>query len=99
MSGRPGDGQRRLAQLSEKLLKPLGRRVRLGAPVNTIIRDAFGVTIWAGDAVPQRFDHVIIAAHSDQALAMSATPPRPSKAFCRRSPIVPTASCCIAIPD
>jgi uncharacterized protein len=58
----------------EKLLEPLAERVRLAAPVKTIIRDAFGVTVWAGDAAPERFDHVIVAAHSDQALAMLGDP-------------------------
>ncbi|MBN9218623.1 MAG: FAD-dependent oxidoreductase [Mesorhizobium sp.] len=53
-----------------KLLAPLRGRVRLGSPVRTLVRDAFGVTVWAGEQPPDRFDNVIIAAHSDQALAM-----------------------------
>ena len=52
-----------------RLLTPLGD-VRTGAPVQTIIRDAFGVTVWAGGAGPERFDDVVIAAHSDQAHTM-----------------------------
>ena len=59
MSGRPGGrSPAARAAIWRNCSQPLGRRVRLGAPVNTIIRDAFGVTIWAGDAAPQRFDHV-----------------------------------------
>jgi uncharacterized protein len=58
----------------EKMLEPLAGRIKLSAPVKTIIRDAYGVTIWAGDAAPERFDHVVVAAHSDQALAMLADP-------------------------
>ena len=54
----------------ERLLAPLGDRLRPSSPVKTIVRDAFGVTVWAGDRPPERFDHIIIAAHSDQALAM-----------------------------
>ena len=54
----------------EKLLSPLGSRIRLASPVETIIRDTLGVTIWAGKAAPERFDAVIVAAHSDQALRM-----------------------------
>jgi predicted NAD/FAD-binding protein len=53
-----------------KLLAPLGSRVKLSTPVKTVVRDAFGVTVWAGDEPPERFDNVIIAAHSEQALAM-----------------------------
>jgi predicted NAD/FAD-binding protein len=55
-----------------RLLKPLGQRVRLGYPVKSILRDALGVTIWAGDQPPERFDQVVVATHSDQALAMLA---------------------------
>ena len=58
----------------QKLLKPLGRRVRLGTRVETIIRDAFGVSVFTSAGEPERFDHVIIAAHSDQALAMLGNP-------------------------
>lgn len=54
----------------DKLLAPLAGRIRLSCPVRTIVRDAFGVTVWGAGRQPERFDHVIIAAHSDQALAM-----------------------------
>lgn len=54
----------------DKLLAPLARNIRLSCPVRSIVRDAFGVTIWAGDRPPERFDYVVIGAHSDQALAM-----------------------------
>ena len=54
----------------QKLLAPLGSALRLSAPVKTLVRDAFGITVWAGDEAPERFDNVIIAGHSDQALAM-----------------------------
>ncbi|WP_024585328.1 FAD-dependent oxidoreductase [Aliihoeflea sp. 2WW] len=54
----------------EKLLAPLQGRVQLASPVETIIRDALGVTIWAKDAAPGRFDAVIVATHSDQALKL-----------------------------
>ncbi|MFO0994988.1 MAG: FAD-dependent oxidoreductase [Hyphomicrobiales bacterium] len=81
-----------------KLLAPLGRRVHVASPVQTIIRDALGVTIWAGNRMPERFDHVIIAAHSDQALAMlgdpstveetilSSIPYRPNRVVLHRDP-------------
>ena len=54
----------------DRLLAPIAGRIRLGSRVETVIRDAFGVAIWAGGSEPERFDHVIIGAHSDQALAM-----------------------------
>jgi predicted NAD/FAD-binding protein len=38
------------------------------------MRDALGVTVVAEGAAPERFDQLIIAAHSDQALAMLADP-------------------------
>jgi uncharacterized protein len=60
----------------QKLLAPLGARLRLATPVRSIVRDALGVTILSDDAPAERFDAVILAAHSDQALDMldDATP-------------------------
>jgi len=53
-----------------KLLAPVTGEIHLGTPVRNIVRDALGVTITTDCLPPQRFDAVIIAAHSDQALAM-----------------------------
>ena len=47
--------------------------VRSGAPVHRIDRADRGVTLTT-DQGPERFDHVVIAAHADQALAMLAHP-------------------------
>lgn len=81
----------------DRLLAPL-RRLHVATPVKAIIRDALGVTIWAGERAPERFDHVVIAAHSDQALAMlgdpssveesilSAIPYRPNRVVLHRDP-------------
>ena len=44
--------------------------VRTQAPVTTIRREAEGVEIVTRDGEAERFDHVVIATHSDQALAM-----------------------------
>lgn len=44
--------------------------VRLASPVRTIRRRSDCVMIRAGDAGPERFDGVVIAAHADQALRM-----------------------------
>ncbi|MBX3532099.1 MAG: FAD-dependent oxidoreductase [Rhizobiaceae bacterium] len=82
----------------DKLLAPLGDGVRLSASVKTVIRDAFGVTVWAGDLPAERFDDVVLACHSDQALAMlgdasaaeqtilSAVPYRPNRVVLHRDP-------------
>ena len=47
--------------------------VRLGTPVRRIRRTAGGVQV-VTDACTDTFDHVVVAAHSDQALAMLAEP-------------------------
>ncbi|HEU4701893.1 MAG TPA: FAD-dependent oxidoreductase [Conexibacter sp.] len=50
-------------------------RVRLSTPVHAIARHSEHVELtFAARAEPQRFDHVVIAAHSDQALRMLADP-------------------------
>ena len=46
---------------------------RLGLPVRFIDRDAHGVTVHS-DAGPERYDHVVLAVHSDQALALLRRP-------------------------
>jgi uncharacterized protein len=52
-----------------RLLAPVGD-IRTNAPVQTVIRDSLGVTVWAGDQPPERFDEIVIATHTDQALTM-----------------------------
>jgi predicted NAD/FAD-binding protein len=47
-------------------------RVRLGAPVDRLQRDGDGVLLTVRGAGPERFDAAVVAAHSDQALAMLA---------------------------
>jgi predicted NAD/FAD-binding protein len=56
------------------MLRSLAGRVRLSCPVQSVRRVAEGVEVRAGHACPRRFDQAIIAAHSDQALAMLADP-------------------------
>lgn len=58
----------------EAIARPLGDRVRLAAPVRRIERDGDGVEVMAQDCETERFDEVVIATHSDQALAMLADP-------------------------
>ena len=46
-------------------------RVRLSSPVERVLRNEAGVRVHAGGA-SERFDHVVLACHSDQALALLA---------------------------
>jgi predicted NAD/FAD-binding protein len=52
----------------KKLAAPLWDRIRLNTPVTTVRRDAAGVTIRTAVGAVERFDQVVIACHSDQAL-------------------------------
>jgi predicted NAD/FAD-binding protein len=47
--------------------------VRTGSPVERVER-VDGVTVKAAGQAPERFDHVVVAAHADQALRMLADP-------------------------
>jgi predicted NAD/FAD-binding protein len=47
-----------------------GCTIRTASPVRRINRAATGVTIWAANAASERFDEVILACHSDQALSI-----------------------------
>jgi len=60
----------------QKLLAPLGDRVRLGCGIRSIRREDGRVVIVDEHGATKLFDKVIIAAHSDQALKMlsDATP-------------------------
>ncbi|MEA2300492.1 MAG: uncharacterized protein QOE44_1027 [Solirubrobacteraceae bacterium] len=50
------------------LTAPFADRIRLAAPVTGITRDDDGVTVSA-QGTTEHFDHVVLACHSDQALA------------------------------
>jgi predicted NAD/FAD-binding protein len=56
----------------ERLAAPFRDRIRTNAPVRAIRRVNGAVEISAGGAEAQWFDHVVIGAHADQALAMLA---------------------------
>ena len=58
----------------EAALRMRGVEFRIGTPVKSIERSARNVTILAENALPDRFDQVIIATHSDQALRLLAQP-------------------------
>ncbi len=58
----------------EAIVAPLGDRVRLATPIRSIARHADHVEVAPAAGEPERFDHAVIAAHSDQALALLADP-------------------------
>lgn len=54
----------------ERLIAPLGKNIRLGCPVVEILRNNGQVTIKDTSGNTDTFDHVIVASHTDQSLAM-----------------------------
>jgi predicted NAD/FAD-binding protein len=63
---------------SREYIRPLCRRfedrIHTNTPVTGVRRDPAGVTLALGDGSERRFDQVVIATHSDQALAMLDMP-------------------------
>jgi predicted NAD/FAD-binding protein len=60
------------ARYVDALTRPWRHRLRLNAPVQAIARAEDHVTVKPRGGEPERFDHVVVATHSDQALAMLA---------------------------
>lgn len=60
------------ARYVEALTGPWRHRLRLSAPVQAITREPDGVLIKARGGEAERFDEVVIATHSDQALELLA---------------------------
>ena len=58
----------------EALTAPFSERIRLGAAVTGIDRDDDGVGVSARGGETERFDAVVLATHSDQALAVLSDP-------------------------
>jgi predicted NAD/FAD-binding protein len=62
----------------QRLIAPFANRIRLQAPVRRITRSVDGVMVAftesSGEAGRMRFDQVLIAAHSDEALRMLGDP-------------------------
>ncbi len=58
----------------DALTRPFAERILLSTPVESITRRQAGVEIRCKQCDPQRFDEVVIATHSDQALQMLADP-------------------------
>lgn len=55
-------------QYLEPLTRPFADRIRTGAAVTALERDTSGVTVVSADGGRERFDRVVLACHSDQAL-------------------------------
>ncbi len=62
------------ARYVRELTRPFARRIRLNAPVHRISRTAEHVELHVRGQEPERFDQVILATHSDQALALLGDP-------------------------
>ncbi|MDO8837318.1 MAG: FAD-dependent oxidoreductase [Parvibaculum sp.] len=83
LSGRPAwrtvtGGSR---EYVSKLAMPFGARIRTGCGVTSISRDASGVTVSDTKGGVARYDHVVIAAHSDEALSLLADADRRERAL------------------
>ena len=61
-------------QYVEPLIQPFHDRIRLSTPVERVQRLSDRVFITPRGGEPEEFDHVVLACHSDQALAMLADP-------------------------
>jgi uncharacterized protein len=58
------------ARYVEALCRPLAERLRLNAPVQCVTRAEDHVEVRVRGCEPERFDEVVLAIHSDQALAL-----------------------------
>ena len=56
------------------LTRPFADRIRLNCPVTGVTRSSTTVTVETADGSVDAYDHVVIAAHADQALAMLTDP-------------------------
>jgi uncharacterized protein len=60
------------ARYVDALVSPFADRIRLAAPVRSVTRSDGGVLVTAAGMEPECFDQVVLATHSDQALALLA---------------------------
>lgn len=58
----------------KRIIEPFARRIRSSSPVERIARNARSVEVTVRGGAAERFDRVVIATHSDQALRMLADP-------------------------
>jgi predicted NAD/FAD-binding protein len=66
------------------LTRPFAHRIRLNSPVVAVRRATDKVTVKTANGEVDDFDHVVIAAHSDQALSMLADPSESERAILGR---------------
>ncbi len=62
------------ARYVQALTRPFAERLRLGSPVRRVARFPTHVELAVAGHEPQRYDHVVLATHSDQALSLLADP-------------------------
>jgi predicted NAD/FAD-binding protein len=62
------------ARYVEKLTHPFRNKIRLSTPVQAVSRYSDSVAIHSADGITEKFDHVVLAVHSDQALALLSDP-------------------------
>jgi uncharacterized protein len=62
------------ARYVDALTAPFRERIRLNTPVRSISRSTEHVEVTAAGFEPERYEHVIVATHSDQALALLSDP-------------------------
>ena len=65
----------------QRLVGDSRMRIMTNCPVRSIERSPLGVTIHGADVYNESFDHVVMATHADQALAMLANP-APEEVHC-----------------
>ena len=58
----------------QRIITPFADRIRISSPVERIARNEHGVEVTVRGRPPERFDKVVVATHSDQALRMLADP-------------------------
>jgi uncharacterized protein len=58
----------------DRILGPLGDRVRLGTAVTKVTRHEEGIEVLSDRHGPESFDHVVLACHSDQSLDLLGDP-------------------------
>ena len=67
-------GARQAALYVDRMLVEIGDRVHIRTPVRSVRRESDGVALTVEGAGEQRYDQVIIATHSDQALSLLTDP-------------------------
>jgi predicted NAD/FAD-binding protein len=62
------------ARYVEKMITPFSGKIRLRSPVRSVARHQNSVSLSFDSGEVEHFDHVVLAVHSDQALAMLSDP-------------------------